>query len=132
MSAVDLDVDVIVDPLPGDELHQLLAEARSRPGLTTVRMAGNPAYLVTRFDELKAFFVEDASFPGETTYQFTIEQQIGPTFISMANPAHDRYRQLTTPAFRSRAVTRFVDEELVPLAHEIVDRFAGDGEGDLV
>jgi cytochrome P450 len=132
MSGTDLDVDVLTDPLPGDDLHHLLAEARERPGLTTVRMAGNPAYLVTRFDELKAFFLDDAAFPGETTYQFTIEQQIGPTFISMANPAHDRYRRLATPAFRSRAVTRFVDEELVPLAHEIVDRFAGRGEGDLV
>jgi cytochrome P450 len=29
-------------------------------------------------------------------------------------------------------VSRFVDEQLVPLAHEVVDRFAGRGEGDLV
>ncbi|MDT7539404.1 MAG: hypothetical protein QOI82_2989, partial [Actinomycetota bacterium] len=35
-------------------------------------------------------------------------------------------------AFRSRVVSRFVDEQLVPLAHEIVDRFAARGEGDLV
>ena len=131
MAALDLDVDVMTDPLAGDALHELLAEARSRPGLTTVGMGGNPAYLVTRFEELRFFFLADAEFPGETAYQFTIEQQIGPTFISMENPRHDRYRQLATPAFRSRAVTRFVDEALVPLAHEVVDRIAEKGEGDL-
>jgi cytochrome P450 len=42
------------------------------------------------------------------------------------------YRQLAMPAFRSRAVSRFVDSELVPLAHEIVDGFAARGEADLV
>ena len=131
MAALDIDVDVMTDPLAGDALHELLAEARARPGLTTVSMAGNTAYLLTRFEELRSFFLADAEFPGETAYQFTIEQQIGPTFISMENPRHDRYRQLATPAFRSRAVTRFVDEALVPLAHEIVDQIADKGEGDL-
>jgi cytochrome P450 len=50
----------------------------------------------------------------------------------MENPRHDAYRQLATPAFRSRAVTRFVDEALTPLAHEVVDRFAARGQADLV
>jgi cytochrome P450 len=39
---------------------------------------------------------------------------------------------LATPAFRSGAVARFNDEQLAPLAHEIVDRFAARGRGDLV
>lgn len=132
MALLDLDLDVLSDPAAGDDLHDLLREARERPGLATVRMAGNPAYLVTRYEDLRSFFRADEAFPGETAYQFTIEQQIGPTFISMANPRHDRYRQLATPAFRSRAVSQFVDEALVPLAHEIVDGFADRGEGDLV
>jgi cytochrome P450 len=132
VSAATLDVDVILDPLSGDALHDMLREAREAPGITQVRMFGEPAYLVTRFEELRDFFLSDERFPGETTYQETIMQQVGDTFISMENPRHDRYRQLATPAFRSRAVTRFVDDSLVPLAHEVVDRFAGRGEADLV
>jgi cytochrome P450 len=126
-----IDVDVIADPLPGPALHRMLAEAREAPGLTVVQMMGEPAYLITRFDDLRTFFVSDDQFPGETTYQFTIMQQVGDTFISMENPRHDHYRQLATPAFRSRAVTRFVDDALVPLAHEVVDRFADKGQADL-
>ena len=132
MSAATIDVDVILDPLPGKALHDVLREARETPGITKVRMFEEPAYLVTRFEELRDFFLSDDRFPGETTYQETIMQQVGDTFISMENPRHDQYRQLATPAFRSRAVTRFVDDALVPLVNEVVDRFAGRGEADLV
>ncbi|MGH7823109.1 MAG: cytochrome P450, partial [Candidatus Binatia bacterium] len=45
---------------------------------------------------------------------------------------HDTYRMLAMPAFRSRPSTAFVTESLVPLAREIVDRFADRGECDLV
>jgi cytochrome P450 len=132
VSTATIDVDVILDPLPGRALHDMLRAAYETPGITQVRMFGEPAYLVTRFEELREFFLSDHRFPGETTYQETVMQQVGDTFISMENPRHDQYRQLATPAFRSRAVTRFVDEALVPLAHEVVDRFAAQGTGDLV
>lgn len=132
MSTATIDVDVILDPLPGKALHDVLRQARETPGIVQVRMFDEPAYLVTRFEELRDFFLSDARFPGETTYQETIMQQVGDTFISMENPRHDQYRQLATPAFRSRAVTRFVDDALVPLANEVVDRFADRGEADLV
>jgi cytochrome P450 len=45
---------------------------------------------------------------------------------------HDTYRSLAMPAFRSRPAARFVEESLVPLAHEVIDRFAARGEADLV
>jgi cytochrome P450 len=108
------------------------ARARDADGLALVRAMGEPAYVVSRFDDVRGFFLGDDEFPGETAYQQTVMLQVGDTFISMENPRHDAYRQLTTPAFRSQAVTRFVDTALVPLAHEIVDRFAARGEGGLV
>ena len=132
MAIASIDVDVGLDPLPGEALHALLRSARERPGLTEVKMLGGPAYLISRFDELRAFFHDDQQFPGEPAYQETIMPQVGDTFISMESPRHEAYRQLATPAFRSRAVARFVDEELTPLANEVVDRFADRGEADLV
>lgn len=131
-TATVIDVDVALDPLPGRALHDLLREARQSPGLTEVKMMGGPAYLVSRFSELRAFFLDDQHFPGAPAYQETIMVQVGDTFISMENPSHDAYRQLATPAFRSRAVSRFVDESLTPLVHEVVDRFAARGQADLV
>lgn len=125
-------VDLITDPVPGDELHRLLAGARSAPVLPEASVLGIPARVIARFDVLKEFFADDEQFPGGGSYQFMVEPAVGPTFISMDGADHDRFRRLATPAFRSQSVTRWVGDELVPLAHEIIDRFAGRGEADLV
>jgi cytochrome P450 len=125
-------VDFVADPLPGAALHELLARARETEGLVETTMLGMPARVVARFADLKELFADAAQFPAGASYRFMVEPAVGPTFISMDGDAHDTYRRLATPAFRSRRVTTFVDTELVPLAHEIVDRFAGRGEADLV
>ena len=125
-------LDLVEAPLPGRELHELLTEARSSPGLTPATLLGQPALLVTRYADLKSFMVDEASFPGGAVYQFQVEPAIGRTFISMDGEEHVAVRQQATPAFRSKPVSRFIDEQLVPLAHEVVDRFADRGEGDLV
>jgi cytochrome P450 len=118
--------------LPGQQLHELLAAARSAPGLTPARLLGQPALLVTRYADLKAFMVDETSFPGGPVYQFSVEPVCGPTFISMDGEEHVAVRQQAMPAFRSRPVSRFIDDQLLPLAHEVVDRFALRGEADLV
>ena len=132
MTVARLSVDLVADPVPGTELHGLLADARSAPVLPEASLLGIPARIIARFDALKAFFADDVQFPGGASYQFMVEPAVGPTFISMDGTEHDRFRRLATPAFRSQRVTRWVDDELVPLAHEIVDRFANRGEADLV
>jgi cytochrome P450 len=125
-------VDLVADPVPGDELHRLLAGARSAPVLPEASLLGLPAHVIARFDALKAFFADAQQFPGGASYQFMVEPAVGQTFISMDGAEHDRFRRLATPAFRSQRVTRWVDNELVPLAHEIIDSFADRGETDLV
>lgn len=129
---LDLGVDLLADRLAGHRLHEVLAAARSAPGLATVTILGETAYLITRATDLRTFLGNDDTFPGATTYRHTVAHQVGETFISMDRPDHDTYRHLTTPAFRSRAVTQFVDGPLTALAHEVVDRFGHRGEGDLV
>lgn len=132
MSTTRIDVDLLADPLPGVQLHRLLANARGAASPPEMSVLGMPARLLASFDALKAFFADDARFPGGGSYQYMVEPAVGPTFISMDGDEHDRMRRLATPAFRSRRVTSWVDEELTPLAHEIVDRFADRGEADLV
>jgi len=125
-------IDFGVDLLPGEELHKVFAELREEHRVTPVRFFGSEATLVTRFDDVKEAFRDDEHLPGGSTYQMHTEPVIGRTFISMDGTEHDRHRQLATPAFRSRAVAQFDEEALVPLAHEIVDRFVARGEADLV
>lgn len=118
--------------LPGRQLHDLLAQARREEGLSPATLLGQPCLLVTRYEDLRAFMVDEQTFPGGVIYQFQVEPAVGPTFISMDGDEHLRVRQQAMPAFRSKPVTRFADEQLVPLAHEVIDRFAARGEGDLV
>ena len=129
---LDPDTEMTTALLPGAALHDLLAAARRQPGLAPVRLVGRPALLITRFQELKTLFSDEDGFPGGPVYQVQVEPVVGRTFISMDGEEHLRTRQLAMPAFRSQAVTRFVDDQLVPLAHEVMDRFTGRGEGDLV
>ncbi|MGH7859875.1 MAG: cytochrome P450, partial [Candidatus Binatia bacterium] len=128
----EIDIDFRRDPLTGPALHDVLARARSSAGLPRALLHGQPAFLVTRFADLRAFFMAHEDFPGGLTYRFEIEPVVGRTFISMDGAEHNRWRQLAMPAFRSAAVGRFVESDLRPLANEVVDRFADRGEGDLV
>ncbi len=125
-------LDLGMDLLPGDELHTALGELRESGRVVPVRFFGTEAQLVTRFDDVKESFRDDEHLPAGATYQMHTEPVVGRTFISMDGKEHDRHRALATPAFRSRAVARFDEEALLPLAHEIVDRFAARGECDLV
>ena len=118
--------------LPGRALHELLAEVRSAPGLATLELLGQPVRVVSRWDDVRGFLADEDAFPGGTSYRVNIEPVVGPTFISMDGEEHLRVRKLAMPAFQSKAVSRFVASDLVPLAHEVVDRFAARGGGDLV
>jgi len=126
------DVDFGLSDLEGEELHELLAALRSRHRVAPVISFGQPVWMIVGFDELKSFCRRDDEFPGGASYAMNTEPACGRTFISMEGSEHDLYRQLATPAFRSRPVQVFIDEDLPVLVHEVVDRFAGRGEADLV
>ena len=123
--------DLMFDRFEGDELHDYLRAARARGPVVPAWAAGQPCVLITTYAALREFFAAQETFPGGVVYEFTTAPHIGRTFISMDGPDHDLYRQLAMPAFRSRATARFIDNELTPLAHEIIDRFASRGHADL-
>jgi cytochrome P450 len=125
-------VDFAVDPLPGDELHALMADLREQRRVAPVKFAGTDALLITRFEDVHDAFADSERLPGGAFYQGGIEPVVGRTFISMDGKEHDLYRKLTTPAFRSRAVARFDEEALVPLTNEVIGRFAEWGAADLI
>jgi cytochrome P450 len=126
------DPDIGLEPLAGAALHRLHDELRARGPLVAVPFFGTTALLVTRAGDVREAFRDDAALPGGPTYRQTVEGIVGRTFISMDDREHHLYRKLAMPAFQSGAIARFNERELVALVHELVDRFAARGAGDLV
>jgi cytochrome P450 len=125
-------IDFAAHPLPGAEMHELLARLRDQGPLADAAFGGKPCLVTTRFDTLLEGFQDVETFPPATLYQNTIAKVIGPNFQSMEGEQHLLYRRLATPAFRSRAIERYGDEEMAGLAHEILDRLERESETDLV
>ena len=134
MTAPDLDgVDFALDPMPGDELHDVLRGYRERGPVQPTRFLTLPAFVVTGHAALLDAFMDDVRFPGYRMYQAAFEGAVGRTFISTPDPTEHRVvRKLATPAFRSRAVERFARDGLAALAHELVDDFGERREVDLL
>ena len=126
-------IDIATQPFAGPELNGMLRELRANHGdVAPATFHGLPAHVILGWDTLREFFGANDRFPGGEVYKYQLERTVGRTFISMDGPDHDVYRRLVTPAFRSRAAIRFVDEELTPLADELLDGLVVRGECDLV
>jgi cytochrome P450 len=131
--AVGSVIDIASDPLPGPQLHDTLRALRAEHGnVAPATFYGMPTFVILSWDALREFFASNEEFPGGEVYKYQLEKTVGRTFISMDGPDHDVYRRLVTPAFRSRAAIRFVDEELTPLAHQLLNGLVEKGEADLV
>jgi len=117
--------------LPGGEMHAWLHSLRDRGAVVEVPFAGSSAMLILGHEALHAAFKDEVMFPAGEHYKRAIEPSQGRTFQGIDGPEHHVLRTLATPAFRPRAL-RSWEDELRPLAHELVDRFAADGRVDLV
>ena len=125
-------VDFALDPLPGPILHRALAELRIQGPVTPAKFFGEPAWLIARHAVLAEALRDAERFPPFAMYRSSLEPAIGRSFISMDGVEHRRYRQLATPAFRSRAVERYERSDLAALARELVDAIDDTAEIDLV
>ena len=133
MTLTPENADFAFDEMEGEKLHVLLRELRERGPIQPARFMGLPCYVITQDEALGAAFRDDYSFPGHRMYQAAFEPAIGPSFISDSDPSsHLRYRKLATPAFRSRAVSRYAQTGLAALANELLDALDGREEFDLV
>ena len=115
-------IDFKHEALPGEALHRTLRELRAQGDVVAAEFGGIPCFVILSHQALREAFMDDQRFPGHIAYQFSIEQSIGRSFISMPDPEpHRKYRKLATPAFRSQAVSLYEDSNLAELAHELLD-----------
>jgi cytochrome P450 len=76
--------------------------------------------------------LRDAKTFTSTDYDSTIGIVMGHMILGMDDPEHRRHRNLVAHAFRERSLARWEPEYIRPIVDELIDRFAKDGEADLV
>jgi cytochrome P450 len=129
-SALDVDVDVILDDIP-DVAANLHAMRAKSPALWA-KGFGQPALLLLSHELVNAAFRDDDTFPSADFYSQVVTDVLGRNLQCMHGEEHRLNRALVSPAFRQRLMPGLVPPLLGPIAHELIDRFVDRGEADLV
>jgi len=124
--------DFAFDEFPGAELHRHLAALREAHGpVAPTFFLGQPAWVIVGYDTLAAAFRDGERFPPQEIYRIGIEPLIGRNFQTMVGAEHRLHRKIATPAFRPQQVSGYARANFEEIAHELIDRFAGEREVDL-
>ena len=126
--------DWYYDEMPGPVFAAGLHALRAQGSVVPVRALGGtlPVHYIVGYDALARAFRDGERFPPAHAYQIISQPFIGETFMSMDEPRHREWRPAMTPAFRRSEIDRLEESEIVPIGHELIDRFERDGEADLV
>ena len=107
--------------------------ARLRARRPVLRMKGwmEDSHLVTHYDDVVAGLRDSETFSARGNAR-GIDIVIGRTILEMEGADHLRHRRILTPFFSPRALREDAEENIEATAHELIDRFVGDGRANLV
>lgn len=90
-----------------------------------------PGWIAYRYDDCSRI-LRDAKTFTSTAYDSTIGVVMGHMILGMDDPEHREHRNLVAHAFREKSLARWEPEFIQPIVDELIDRFAADGQADLV
>src|SRR5262249_45016130 len=88
-------------------------------------------YLVTRHGDVRRILTDPERFSSRGNAR-GIGLVMGKTILEMEGKEHIRHRNLVVPFFGPSAMRGGTETLIARIAHELIDRFAGDGAADLV
>jgi len=124
------DIDFARDEIPN--LPLLTDALRGTGPFVPIRFHGKVACLITRYDDVKAAFVDEKTFPAAAAHREHTEPVLGPTMTTMMGEDHRRNRALVSPAFRPAVIQANLGPLLEGLANELIDEFAPSGSAELM
>lgn len=125
------DIDFGLDELP--DLHELMARLQAGDRrVVPVRYIGGTAWLLFRHADVYAAYRDTEHFPSSAAYTRIAMPTMGRTIQCMEGEEHRIKRALVSGAFLPTVVRRHTEQLLRPLAHRLIDGFAGRTELDLV
>jgi cytochrome P450 len=119
---------VTVEALESDP-YPIYKRLRDEEPVSWVESVG--LWLVTRWDDVVYVDKTPDLFTGETEPS-TLNRTFGKNLLGSEGDYHSRIRSIIYPAFRVAAIGHYPDEVIAPLAHELIDTFAGRGEVEFV
>ncbi len=125
-SEIDFALDDVAD-LPG-EVRRL----RGKKPAIWAKAFGEPVVVLLSHELVHAAFLDEETFPSAEFYGNVVTDVLGRNLQCMYGDEHRRNRALVSPAFRQRLMPGLIAPLLEPVAHELVDRFEGRGEAELV
>ncbi|MDB3856158.1 cytochrome P450 [Halieaceae bacterium] len=124
------DIDFAYDALP--DLHDYLDKLREKGAVVPVQYWNKPAWLITRFDELKQAFTDEEHFEAAASYKEIALPSMGKTMQNMVGEEHRINRGLVSGAFFPAQVRALAESLVIPVAEELLDKIQGKEQVDLV
>jgi cytochrome P450 len=115
--------DLEADPYP------LYEQLRAEEPVSWLPAVG--LWLVTRWNDVEQVDRSPEVFTAQTEPS-TLNRTFGKNLLGSEGPYHKRIRSIIEPAFRPGSVRPYIDAVIVPAANELLDKFAGRGEADLM
>jgi len=101
------------------------------PDVLPEGFSAEPEWIAYRYDDCSRILRDPKTFTS-TGYDATIGMVMGHMILGMDDPEHRSHRNLVAHAFREKSLARWEPEFIAPIIDEQIDRFAADGEADLV
>jgi len=111
--------------------YPVYARLRREEPVTLVDLPMAPGYMVTGYDDVLTVFKNGSLFSSRANAK-GIGLVMGRTILEMDGKEHARHRNIISMAFVPKALHGELPGVIKTIAHEMVDRFAGDGRADLV
>jgi cytochrome P450 len=90
-----------------------------------------PEWIAYRYEDCSRI-LRDAKTYTSTAYDTSIGMVMGHMILGMDDPEHRTHRNLVAHAFREKSLARWEPEYIGPIIDGLIDRFASDGQADLV
>ncbi|ORW18017.1 cytochrome [Mycolicibacter nonchromogenicus] len=128
------------DVVSGDvrDPYTELARLRREEPVQRIDMSGmpheesKPVFMVYRHEDVLKMLRDNETFSSSIiidTFGDVLGEQV---MLGMDEPVHGRHRALVSKAFSPRAVAGWEHELVIPVANQLIDRFADRGHADLV
>lgn len=88
-------------------------------------------YSVFGYDEVAQVLGDPATY-GNHAYEYNIGISFGQSISTMDAPEHPRFRRIFQKAFLPQTVAAWGETLVDPVVHDLMNKFAGRGEADLV